>query len=334
MIAAIRAVAHGTATAAEAAATVGMTTAQMSFNAALYACPLTWILLLIMAVIAAIYIVIAVINKVKGTSISATGVICGGINTVIQFFKNLGLSVANIALGIWNAMKAVAGNIKTAFHNAIASVQSWWYGLLSTVLEVVEGICKALNKLPFVEFDYSGISSAADDYAAKSAEAAGSKQNYESVSNAFNKGMSSYDAFEKGWASKAYQSGYNKGSSAADTVKSKLNSSMGSKAAGLGNSKAAGSSGTGSIGKGVDNIDKNTSKINDAVQSSSEDLKLIRQLAERAAINRITTTNVKVDMTGMTNQINDKDRDIDGFINTFTKKIEAAFLSSAEGVHE
>ena len=70
------------------------------------------------------------------------------------------------------------------------------------------------------------------------------------------------------------------------------------------------------------------------MQSSSEDLKLIRQLAERAAINKITTTNVKVDMTGMTNQINDKDRDIDGFINTFTKKIEEAFLSSAEGVHE
>ena len=49
-LAAIRAGAHGTATAAEMAATVGLTEAQLSYNAALYACPLTWILLLIIAV--------------------------------------------------------------------------------------------------------------------------------------------------------------------------------------------------------------------------------------------------------------------------------------------
>lgn len=333
-IAAVQAVAHGTATAAETAATVGMTTAQLSFNAALYACPLTWILLLIIAVIAAIYIVIAVINKVQNKTISATGVICGSINVVIQFFKNLGLTVANIALAIWNAMKATAGNVQTAFHNAIASVQSWWYDLLSTSLEVIDGICKALNKLPFVDFDYSGISNAADSYAAKSAAAAGRKEDYQSISDAFSKGMNTFDTFGKGWVSDAYNSGYNWGKGKADTAKNKFEGMMNGKASSLGNSRATGSGGAGNIGKGVGNIDKNTKKINDAVQSSSEDLKLIRQLAERAAINKITTTNVKVDMTGMTNQINDKDRDIDGFINTFTKKVEEAFLSSAEGVHE
>ena len=77
------------------------------------------------------------------------------------------------ALGIGNAIAALASNMMTAFHNAICSVQSWFYNLLSTALSVIEGICSALNKLPFVEFDYSGISSAADDYAAKASEAAG-----------------------------------------------------------------------------------------------------------------------------------------------------------------
>ena len=53
-------------------------------------------------------------------------------------------------------------------------MQAWFYNLLSTALTVVAGICEALNKLPFVEFDYSGITNAASDYAAKAAEASDS----------------------------------------------------------------------------------------------------------------------------------------------------------------
>ncbi len=154
-------------TLAEAAATTTATGAQVGLNAALLACPITWIILLIIALIAIIFAVCNAIADLTGVANSGFGVITGGINVVIQFFKNLGLSVANIALGIGNAIAALGSNIMTAFHNAIASVQSWWYDLLATALTVVEGICEALNKLPFVEFDYSGISSAADDYAAK-----------------------------------------------------------------------------------------------------------------------------------------------------------------------
>ena len=66
--------------------------------------PLTWIILLIIAVIAAIYAACAAVAKFTGVANSGFGVICGGIMVVIAFFKNLGLSVANIALGIWNAL--------------------------------------------------------------------------------------------------------------------------------------------------------------------------------------------------------------------------------------
>lgn len=45
---------------------------------------------------------------------------------MISFFKNLGLSVANIALGIWNALGACASNIGTTFHNVISNVQGWF----------------------------------------------------------------------------------------------------------------------------------------------------------------------------------------------------------------
>ena len=158
---------HAAAEMMQAGATFAATVAQHGLNAALLACPLTWIILLIIALIAIIFAVCSAIAKLTGVADSGFGVIAGGVNVVIQFFKNFGLTVANIALGIGNAIAALGSNMMTAFHNAICSVQAWWYDLLSTCLSVIENICVALNKLPFVEFDYSGISSAADEYAAK-----------------------------------------------------------------------------------------------------------------------------------------------------------------------
>ena len=220
-ITAISAAIDATKAAADALAagqTFLWTVQQYGLNAALAACPITWIIVLIIALIAIIFAVCNAIAKMTGIANSGFGVITGGVNVVIQFFKNLGLTVANIALGIGNAIAALASNMMTAFHNAICSVQSWFYNLLSTALSVIEGICSALNKLPFVEFDYSGISSAADDYAAKASEAAGNKEDYQSISDAFNEGFTTFDAFQDGWASDAFNAGAAWGDGIADKV--------------------------------------------------------------------------------------------------------------------
>lgn len=198
--------------------TMAATAAQMGYNGALYACPVVWIIVLIIALIAVIMAVCSAIAKMTGIANSGFGVIMGCVFTVGALFKNLGLTVANIALGIGSAIAALASNMMTAFHNAICSVQSWFYNLLSTALSVIEGICAALNKLPFVEFDYSGISSAADDYAAKASEAAGNKEDYTSISDAFNEGFTTFDAFQDGWASDAFNAGAAWGDGVADKV--------------------------------------------------------------------------------------------------------------------
>lgn len=39
----------------------------------------------VIALVALLYTVVAVINKVKGTSVSATGIIVGSLNVVLQF---------------------------------------------------------------------------------------------------------------------------------------------------------------------------------------------------------------------------------------------------------
>ena len=318
-------------------ATFAETAAQQGLNAALMACPLTWIIMLILALIAVIFAVCNAIAKMTGIANSGFGVITGGVNVVIQFFKNLGLTVANIALGIGNAIAALASNMMTAFHNAICSVQSWFYNLLSTALSVIEGICSALNKLPFVEFDYSGISSAADDYAAKASEAGGNKEDYQSISDAFNEGFTTFDAFQDGWASNAFNAGAAWGDGIADKVSNFSLSDVFDQTDipnvsdyTSGFNDAIANSG---MGDSVGSIDDNTGKIKDSLEVSEEDLKYLRDIAEQEAINRFTTAEINVDMSGMQNTVNSGD-DIDGFMTKLTDSVNEAVDNMTEGVHE
>lgn len=339
-ITAISAAIDATKAAADALAagqTFLWTVQQYGLNAALAACPITWIIVLIIALIAIIFAVCNAIAKMTGIANSGFGVITGGVNVVIQFFKNLGLTVANIALGIGNAIAALASNMMTAFHNAICSVQSWFYNLLSTALSVIEGICSALNKLPFVEFDYSGISSAADDYAAKASEAAGNKEDYQSISDAFNEGFTTFDAFQDGWASDAFNAGAAWGDGIADKVSNFSLSdvfgqtdipNVGDYTSGF--NDAIANSG---VGDGIGNIDDNTGKIKDSLDITEEDLKYLRDIAEQEAINRFTTAEINVDMSGMQNTVNSGD-DIDGFMTKLTDSVNEAVDNMTEGVHE
>ena len=329
--------AHAAATGAEVSATAAATAAQYGLNTALLSCPLTWIILAIIALIAVIIAVANYISNMGGTATTAFGVICGGVNVVIQFFKNLGLEVANIALGIGCAIAALGENIMTAFHNAICSVQSWWYDLMSTALGVIESICVALNKLPFVEFDYSGITSAADDYAAKSAEAANNKQEYTSISDAFKNGSSTFDTFQDGWVDDAYKSGAKWG----DGVSNKVTKAFDSKAVKIpkasdyknaianGNS-ALGNSAAQTAANTADTA-KNTAKTADAVAVTAEDLKYLRDMAEQEYVNRFTTASITVNQTNH-NTINN-DMDLDGVTEHLRSTMEEQMAAAAEGVH-
>lgn len=313
--------------------TMAATAAQMGYNGALYACPVVWIIMLLIALIAIIFAVCNAIAKMTGIANSGFGVITGGVNVVIQFFKNLGLTVANIALGIGNAIAALASNMMTAFHNAICNVQSWFYNLLSTACSVIENIAAALNKLPFVSFDYSGISSAADDYAAKASEAAGNKEDYQSISDAFNEGFTTFDAFQDGWASDAFNAGAAWGDGIADKVSNFSLSdvfgqtdipNVGDYTSGF--NDAIANSG---VGDSIGNIDDNTGKIKDSLEVSEDELKYLRDIAEQEAINRFTTAEVTINQTNNNNV--SSDTDLDGFITALDDAMGEAIESITEG---
>lgn len=309
-------------------ATFAATAAQYGLNAALLACPITWIVVGVIALVAGIIALCNWIAKTTGVAATGFGVITGGINVAIQAVWNAMLVVADVAIGIWNALGACCSNIGIAFHNVISNVQGWFYGLLSTALTVVEGICAALNKLPFVEFDYSGISAKADEYAAKSAEAYGSVEEYQNIGDAFTKGYNTFDTFTDGWASDAFKAGASWGDGVADKVSSFFDFGGG----GTGGTDLGSGFDLSSIADNTGLTADNTGKTADALAVTEEQLEYLRDIAERDAINRFTTAEVKIDMTGMTNRI-DGSADLDGVISQLTEGFTEALVTAAEGVH-
>ena len=332
-------IAHALASAAETVAIFALIAAQDGLNAALAACPLTWIIILIIAIITLIYTVCTAIAKLTGVANTGFGVICGGINVVIELFKNLGLGIADFAIGAGLAINALAQNIMTAFDNAISAVQSWWYGLLSTVMTVISGICAQLNKLPFVEFDYSGVTEAANKYAGKAAELAGQKGDYESISDAFKEGWNTFDIFPKNWVNNAF----NKGSEWGDDKMNKLSGLLD----GFGNIpnaddylKGYGDDSTNNLGDTLDksgtgnkvaDIANSAGNIENTLTATSEDLKYLRDIAERDTINRFTTAEISIVQTN-NNKIA-SDMDLDGVVEGLTSAVDEAISNATEGVH-
>ncbi len=314
-----------------AGATFAETAAQQGLNAALMACPITWIILLIIALIAIIYAVCQAIAKATGVANSGFGVICGGVMVVIAFFKNLGLAIANIALGIWEALKACGENIYVVFHNCIKGVQAFWYGLLSTVMTVVAGICAALNKIPFISFDYSGIEDKAQEYAQKAADAKNSKLDFTDVGAAFDKGMGTFETFQDGWVSEAFNSGAAWGDGVVDGINSAVDDIGNLLNGDVSNLQETSGYNQNQMASNVSDIAGNTARTADALDVSGEDLKYLRDIAERDTVNRFTTAEVKIEWNN-TQNIN-SDMDLDGVVDYLVTNLQEAIETTAEGVH-
>lgn len=326
--AAVRAVAHGSATAAEAAATTGLTASQMAFNAALYACPLTWILVIIIAIIAAIFLVIAAINKAAGSSISATGVIAGALAWVGTFLYNNFLSLLDLVLGVIN----MVANQFISFANFLANVMVDPVGAIihlfgdmgDGVLGILETIASAIDKIfgsnlsDAVSGWRSSLSTKVDDLAEKYGNGKYEKkiENIDLSSSTF--GLERRDLTD------AYNAGYSWGEGLGD----KFN--------------LDGLTGIGGTGNGLDydallskvgDIGDNTKDIKNSVDVSEEDLKYLKELAERETINRFTTAEITVEMGGVVNNLGAGDN-IDGFMDVLTDKLYETMSVASEGVHE
>ena len=297
-----------------AVATAQATVAQSSFNTALLACPITWIILAVIALVALLYTVVAVINKVKGTSVSATGIIVGSLNVVLQFIWNLAKTIVNVLLGIFNWVASICHNIKAAFHNSIESVKGFFWGLLATATEVIANIAEKLNELPFINIDVGRLTGAAEDFRAKAEAAENNKMEYADTKQAFMDGFNTLDVFQDGWVQDAYNSGYSVGEGIADKFGGYFDNAFDYVASDIGD------------------ISDDTGSIADSVSATEDEIKYLREIAERDVINRFTTAEIKVDMSGMSNNITNG-LDIDGVIDHMAAGASEALEIAAEGVH-
>lgn len=149
-------VAHAIATWAEYAAIFALIWAQEGLNAALAACPINWIITGIIALVTVFYVAIAVINKLAGTSISATGVIVGAFAVLGAFIFNLFVGTINAIIQlIWtafvepflgiiewilNVANGGFNNFGEAVKNLIGNIISWFLSLGKVVTKIIDAI--------------------------------------------------------------------------------------------------------------------------------------------------------------------------------------------------
>lgn len=315
------------ATGSLTAATAAETAAQYGLNAALYACPIVWIIMLIVLLIAAIYGAVAAINHFAGTSISATGVICGAFMTALAFIGNLFVVLCNLIIDvfvlIYNLIATVANFIGNVFNDPVGSVCRLFFDLADTVLGILQALASAVdtifgsNLAGSVQGWRDSLSGWVDDTFGKGEEIM-AKMNADDL----HLGRFEYGA--------AYDMGYNFGQGIDDKVSNLFNPDG---LSGLGDGTGVGGGyPLDDISDCTGQIADNTGQIADDLSVSNEQLEYLRDIAERDAINRFTTAEVKIDMTGMTNKI-DGSTDLDGVIRELTEGFTEALQTAAEGVH-
>ena len=119
-------------------ATFAETAAQWGLNSALLACPITWVVLGFIALVAILYIVIAVINEVCGTSLSATGIIAGAVFALGAIIYNIGAMIYNflvfVIVGIYNIGLAVITNLGTLWNWLWVSIANIAILVINTII--------------------------------------------------------------------------------------------------------------------------------------------------------------------------------------------------------
>lgn len=335
--------AHIVAESYRAAALVATTIAQDGLNAAMAACPITWILYGIIAIVVAFFVAIAIFNHFAGTSVSAIGVVAGAISVAASFIGNLFIATGNLIIDIvaliYNTLAGFAEFFANFLDDPIGSVIRAVSGMANAVLGIIRSIASAFDTV-FGSNLADAVSGWQDKLQGWTDKVAGeAKIKVERM----DPNKLHFDRFNYG---KAWDAGYKWGDKLETNIKDKFDISkmaedakkklglddLWDKKYGLGDE--FGSAGLNSplndAAKGAKDTAGNTAKMAKTMDKSQEDLKYLRDIAEQETINRFTGVNIKIDMNN-TNNIS-KDNDLDGIVNVLTEKLNDAMAVSAEGI--
>ena len=301
------------------------TAAQTGLNLAILTCPITWIIAGIALVIAAIYGVVAVFNKITGKAYSATGLIVG-------VFYWMGGMIYNIIAAAWNKLAqtfvsiynlgvSIAEFFANVFKHPIRAVAHLFANFINFLIDkvkflgsIIDTICgtNVVGRLETVQTaigDWVNEKVGGNEITLKRMDATQVMMDRVGLKDMYNKG------YEKG-----------------------ANFSLFGKNAetGIDTNTEFGNSTNPEVAKSNDllkNIDKNTKKAGDMLDLSHDEISYLRDLAEREAINRFTTAEVKVDVGGITQHVASA-LDLDDIVDYMTNKMEEGIAIAAEGSYE
>lgn len=303
--------------------TAAASAAVFTFNSALMASPITWIILAVIALIAILFAVVAAINKVTGSSVSAVGIITGALAVAGAFIANLVIGLLNgiiqwtwtifvepfIGIIEWvlNVANGGFNSFGDAVANLIGQIIGWFLSLGKVVTKIIDAI--------FGTDWTAGLSSLQDSVTAwgKNENAITLEREAPTIDYRMEYGN-------------AWDSGYGFGEGIADSVGGLFGGfnadPAGSAAGGFAGAVTPYDELAGAAGKTADNTDK----IAKSLDTSEEDLRYLRDIAEREAINRFTTAEIKIDMKN--DMKVSSGMDLNGMINgleeVLTEKMEAA----------
>ncbi|HGM3775309.1 TPA: tape measure protein [Clostridioides difficile] len=338
--------------------------AQYGLNAALYACPLTWIVLGFIAVIAVVFVAVAAINKFAGTSLTVLGVIVGAVFAAVAAIQNVMIWLLNGCIAVneaiangWNQCvylmkQAIAkgvifiiekmASLNDSVNNAGNALGKAFVTGANIAIRGVNKLIDLLNKIPGINIGKVGEATftpvkADNSYIKQQINSLNrwvgdapekiklERMQYKDIGAEFQKGNALGTKWQNAISNKLKDTfDINK---MLEDAKDKLGlKDLWDKDNPLNNLGGFG----GDLGKNVKDTAGNTAKMAKTMDKSQEDLKYLRDIAEQETINRFTGVNIKIDMNN-TNNIS-KDTDLDGIVNVLTEKLNDAMVVSAEGV--
>lgn len=309
-------------------ATWAQTTAQLGLNSAMYACPIVWIIILIIALIAVIMALCNWIADTTDLAESGIGIICGALAVAGAFIGNLFITLINFVIDIfvvlWNFIAAFVNFFANVFDDPVGAIARLFFDLVDCILALLQSLASAIdtifgsNLADSVQGWRDGLSGWVDDTFGKGEEVM-AKVNAEDYH---------LERFEYAGAWKA-------GAEFGDKVSNKISDGID----GLKNmvddlinpTTDSGEDALNGIKDDTGSLKNSADDIKDTIKNSDDILSMIKDSISKERIASYTTKQINVDMSGMSNKIASS-LSIGDVVREFEERIAEAASASAEGV--
>lgn len=302
-------------------ATLIQKASQDSLNSAIYACPIFWIIIAIVALVA---VLMWLWDNCEGFRNFLVNMWKGQMKFAGRFYNSVVVPVGNGIIKVQNdvaeSLRNACINIVNFFANMVSGIvdnASWLIDIWKSMMEVYNSIVETLGgKTVDIDFMFS-----------KNGIEAIRREALKSIDNIVKQNptvlkewdLNAYDNLVEDWGDQAKEFRFN------EAFEKLFNGMDGNEDINAFEDKIR------ELAEIGGEIGDNTSDIKDSLSITEEDLKYLRDIAEQETVNRFTTAEITIEQTN-NNNISGK-MDLDGVVDGLTDAVNEAVYIIAEGVH-